>query len=111
MTDPQMAAAKRRLATLLADEHYGPALARLNRSQEREVLDLIWRGQSAEARKAIDRLDRSRRTRRTVRDRARRYANRPRWQRLEDRQDELDYLDDDPDLESQFWRAYDRNAG
>jgi len=56
--------AVKRLERILADEDYGPKLARLNRKDEAYVLDLIDRNKGREARKEILRLDTARRERR-----------------------------------------------
>ena len=62
--------ALKRLERILADEEYGPKLARLNRKDETYVLDLIDRNKGLEARKEIVRLDEARRaSRRTPRAR------------------------------------------
>lgn len=53
--------AKRRLNRILADEDYGPKLARLGRRDQREVLELIEQNRGREARAAIVRLDERRR--------------------------------------------------
>ena len=58
-------AERRRLKTLLDDEHYGPALVRLTRSQQRQVLDLVEQNKGREARTLIDRMDRERKDKRT----------------------------------------------
>ena len=55
------AAEKRRLQRILNDETYGPALVRLNRAQQREVLDLISEDRGREARQRILALDEQRR--------------------------------------------------
>lgn len=49
-----------RLRRILNDEHYGPALVRLTKAEQRRVLDLIEQNRGAEARKLIDELDRKR---------------------------------------------------
>lgn len=55
--------ALRRLRSLLADEDYGPKLARLRGTDERRVLDLVEAGRGREARAAIDAADQRRRQR------------------------------------------------
>ena len=55
--------ARRRLHTLLADEDYGPKLARLRGEDERRVLRLIDENRGREARAAIDEADARRRAR------------------------------------------------
>lgn len=50
-------AAVRRLERILADEDYGPKLARMNRKNEAYILDLIDKNKGREARKEILRLD------------------------------------------------------
>ncbi len=103
MSDPKLPAAKRRLAALLRDVEYGPKLARLNRADERIVLDLVYENKGREARKAIDDLDRARRAKRTIGGKARAYARLPRgtrstqWPKA---------MDDAKDHEAQFWNAY-----
>lgn len=52
---------ERRVAALLADEDYGPKLARLNRYQTGEVLELVRQNRGAEARREILRYDEQRR--------------------------------------------------
>ena len=59
--DRNLENAKRRLNRILADEDYGPKLVRLNRRDQREVLQLIDANRGREAREAILRLDRQRR--------------------------------------------------
>lgn len=54
-------AEQRRLYRILLDEDYGPKLARLNRADERKVLDLIERNQGRDARRLIVELDAKRR--------------------------------------------------
>lgn len=44
---------RRRLASILKDEEYGPKLARLRGAAERRVLDLVEQGRGREARKQI----------------------------------------------------------
>lgn len=56
--------ALRRLQTILNDEDYGPKLARLNRADERRVLDLIEQNKGKQARSEILRLDEARRAKR-----------------------------------------------
>lgn len=55
--------ARRRLQTLLADEDYGPKLARLRGEDERRVLRLVEQNRGKEARAAIDEADARRRAR------------------------------------------------
>lgn len=105
------AAAERRLRTLLANEDYGPKLARLNRAEESRVLELISENRGKEARAAIDKADRNRRKGRQVRERARDYARQSKAQRKAGRQDVLDEIQDADDevlWDSVFWRAYDK---
>jgi hypothetical protein len=52
---------ERRVALLLADEDYGPALARLNRADTAEVLKLVQANEGQRARLEILRLDARRR--------------------------------------------------
>lgn len=110
MPDPASAPAKRRLNTILSDENYGPKLARMNRRDERRVLDLIEANRGREARQAIDQLDAHRRKRRTVIARARRYASRGASERVQERPEELDWMDGEADIETAFWREYDRQT-
>lgn len=72
---PQPTAYERRVNSLLADEHYGPALARLGRADTGAVLLLVQTGDMRGARREIDRLDAARRAEETrKRDRRRRNA-------------------------------------
>lgn len=73
MTDPKLPAAKRRLRTFMSDPERGAQLARLNRADEREILDLIYENRGAEARRRLEELDARRRRRQTLKDRVRRY--------------------------------------
>lgn len=66
-----MTNAERRLARILADEDYGPKLARLRGESERRVLTLIDQNKGAEARKEILRLDEERRAKRRSRSMSR----------------------------------------
>lgn len=52
--------AVKRLERILADEDYGPKLARMNRKNEAYILDLIDKNKGREARKEILRLDKER---------------------------------------------------
>lgn len=64
---------ERRVWTLLNDETYGPALARLNKHDTAHVLTLVQQNRGREARAEILRLDQERRDKETRRrDRARR---------------------------------------
>lgn len=56
--------AERRLTALLANEEYGPKLARLRGDDERRVLSLIEQNRGKEARAEINRLDEARREKR-----------------------------------------------
>lgn len=56
----------RRVRTLLLDEDYGPALARLNRADTAHVLSLVHQNRGVEARREIIRLDHERRQRETL---------------------------------------------
>ncbi len=58
--------AERRLARILADEDYGPKLARLRGQDEKRVLTLIDQNKGREARQEILRLDEARRSKRRV---------------------------------------------
>ena len=103
MTDPKLPAAKRRLASLLRDEEYGPKLVRLNRADERRVLDLVYENRGREARQAIDDLDSGRRRRRTLGTKARDYARLPRRTRSAEWRNIMDEVETH---ESQFWALY-----
>jgi hypothetical protein len=103
MSDPKLPSAKRRLNALLRDEEYGPKLARLKRSDERVVLDLVYENRGREARQAIDDLDSGRRRRRTLGEKARDYARLPRRTRSQVWQTTRDKIKDD---EAQFWSLY-----
>ena len=99
MTDPKLPAAKRRLRTFMAEPERGAQLARLNRRDEREILDLIYENRGAEARARLDQLDTRRRSTRSLKDRVRRYLRLPEAQRKAER----------PQTEErQFWDLYDR---
>lgn len=100
MTDPKLPSAKRRLATLLRDEEYGPKLARLNRTDERIVLDLLYENRGREARTELNRLDAGRRHVRTNKTRAQRYAKLTKTQRTTQWHDYRDGSD------AEFWAAY-----
>lgn len=103
MPDPKLPTAKRRLNALLRDEDYGPKLVRLNRADERYVLDLVYEGRGREARQAIDDLDERRRLKRTLGGKARAYARlaspvrSQMWHTA---------MSDAKDHESQFWALY-----
>lgn len=103
MSDPKLPAAKRRLNALLRDEEYGPKLARLRRTDERRVLDLVYENKGIEARRAIDDLDASRRRRRTLGEKARDYARLPRRTRSQTWQTTMSSV---KDHEAQFWALY-----
>lgn len=94
--------ASRRLNRILRDEDYGPKLVRLNRADQRRILDLIDANRGAQARREILRLDTERRRRTTVHRRALRYAHQPPEQRTGD---------DRPDETREFWAAYDQTTG
>lgn len=66
---------RRRLNTLLTDPEYGAMLARLNRSEEREILDLISDNRGREARKRLRELDTSRRQGGRVKKKVRAYLD------------------------------------
>ena len=72
MARTRVSAEQRRLARVLTDENYGPALVRLSRVEQRTVLDLISANRGREARTTIRELDAARRARRQERDAARR---------------------------------------
>lgn len=97
----RLSAAQKRLDKILADDEYGPALVRLNKRDERAVLDMIENGDRSWRRKVeleIDRLDKVRKGRRTVRSRAFRYAAFP----LSVRKDLRTEMDED----AKFWIEY-----
>jgi hypothetical protein len=104
MSDPMQRAAERRLAALLRDEEYGPKLARLNRADERIILDLIDANRGREARKQLDKLDENRRVYRSMRTRARDYAGKPRSDRKSSWRNVKDKVKGDH--EQEFWRLY-----
>lgn len=103
MADPKLPSAKRRLAALLRDEEYGPKLARLNRADERAVLDLVYENRGLEARRELDRLDAGRRRHRTFRDRAKDYAGLPRRRRSAEWRN---VMESTRGHENEFWRLY-----
>lgn len=107
MPDPKLPAAKRRLAALLRDEEYGPKLVRLNRTDERRVLDLIYDNRGREARQVLTDLDAGRRRHRTFRDKARDYRSLPPRTR---RQTWSNIMEDVQDHEAEFWELYRRAA-
>lgn len=91
--------ASRRLNRILRDEDFGPKLVRLNRVDQRRILDLVDANRGAQARKEILRLDAERHSRRTVRRRALRYSHLPPDERTgESRPDEI----------REFWANYDQ---
>lgn len=94
--------ASRRLNRILRDEDYGPKLVRLNRADQRHILDLIDENRGAQARREILRLDEERRRHNTVRRRALRYAHLPADERTGDGR---------PDETREFWSAYDQITG
>ena len=91
--------ASRRLNRILRDEDYGPKLVRLNRADQRHILDLIDDNRGAQARREILRLDAERRRHATVRRRALHYAHLPADDRTGDNR---------PDETREFWAAYDQ---
>jgi len=103
MSDPNLSAAQKRLNALLRDEEYGPKLVRLNRTDERVILDMIYENRGREARKELNKLDEQRRVYRTTRGHARTYAKlstdqRSRqWQQIKRRE---------KNNENEFWRLY-----
>lgn len=103
MPDPNLPAASRRLAALLRDEEYGPKLVRLNKTDERIVLDLIYENRGREARKELLRLDENRRTTRTIRSRVREYVGMPKRQRSAEWRNVKKKV---KDHEQEFWRLY-----
>lgn len=68
------AAERRRLQRLLNDEQYGPALVRLNKGQQRRILDLVSANQGKIARSEILRLDAERKQKVKERSKQRREA-------------------------------------
>lgn len=103
MPDPRLPAAKRRLADLLRDEEYGAKLARLNRADERRVLDLVYENRGRDARKLVNELDAARRSHRTVGGKARAYAKLPRNQRTLEWRRAMDSV---KNREREFWNLY-----
>lgn len=91
--------ASRRLTRILRDEDYGAKLVRLNRTEQRHILDLIDANRGAQARREIVRLDAERRARNTTRRRALKYAQRPPSDRTGENR---------PDETRQFWATYDQ---
>jgi hypothetical protein len=63
---------QRKLKRLLDDERYGPALVRLNRADQRVILDLIETSDARTVRRELLRLDETRRGKIRERSRARR---------------------------------------
>lgn len=94
--------ASRRLNRILRDEDYGPKLVRLNRADQRHILNLIDNNRGTQARREILRLDQERRRRATIRRRALRFAQLPEDQRTGDNR---------PDETREFWSAYDAITG
>lgn len=83
----------------MTEPERGAQLARLNRRDEREILDLIYENRGREARRRLDQLDAQRRGVRTLKDRVRRYLKLPEPLRKAERP---------VDEERQFWDLYDR---
>lgn len=81
----------------MAEPERGAQLARLNRKDEREILDLIYENRGVEARRRLTALDAQRRSVRTVRDKVRRYRALPAAKRSTDRP---------TDESTEFWRLY-----
>jgi len=102
MDDPQLPAAKRRLAALLRDEEYGPKLARLNRADERRTHDLVYENKGRQARQELIALDATRRRKRTLGEKARDYA------RLTPKRygDWRKAMDEAAGHEAMFWSLY-----
>lgn len=94
--------ASRRLNRILRDEDFGPKLVRLNRADQRRILDLIDANRGAQARREIARLDQQRRARNTVRRRALRFYHLPADERMDDGR---------PDETREFWAEYDKITG
>jgi hypothetical protein len=94
--------ASRRLNRILRDEDYGARLVRLNRTDQRRILDLIDANRGAQARREILRLDAERIARSRVHRRALRYAHLPEDQRAGDGR---------PDEIREFWAEYDKITG
>jgi len=94
--------AQKRLKRILDNEDYGPKLARLNRTDERRVLDLIDQNKMPEARKLIIELDRARKERNNLRARLRRFMDKDADERSRMRRSgEMD------DETRAFWELYD----
>lgn len=89
--------ALRRLNAVLNDEEYGPKLVRLNRADERRVLDLIEAGKGREARKEIVRCD----TLRLTKSRVGRYIAKAKPDRI---------ASHPRDESSLFWHLYDKGV-
>lgn len=96
---------KDRVRRILADETYGPRLARLNQTDQQTVLQLIYHGDSRGARRTILNLDRARLDKRTLAGRARRYAALPPDRRSATWNDVRDRAHAD-DQDRQFWELY-----
>jgi hypothetical protein len=92
--------ARRRLQRILDNETYGPKLTRLNKTDQRGILNLIEQNRMPEARRRILSMDEARRERNRIRDRVRRYLAKPMRQRSGSNRP----LDE----ESFFWRLYDQ---
>jgi hypothetical protein len=103
MADRKLPAATRRLDAILSDDEYGPKLVRLNRGQQRVVLDLIYDNKMRDAKKQIESLDASRRRRRSLREKARDYAKLPKRQRSAEWQE---VMEDVEKHEAEFWQLY-----
>jgi hypothetical protein len=94
-----MTGEQRRLKTILNDERYGPALVRLNRKDQRVILDLISANRGREARTEILARDETRRargsTRRRTLARVRQYRVKSKAERSGDaRLAEIAYIDE-----------------
>ena len=95
--------ATRRLNTILANEDFGPKLARLNRDDERKVLDLIDQNRGREARELIIELDVKRREKISTARRVREYLKLPEGRRRKG----AEHPTDESTL---FWRIYDQRV-
>ncbi len=99
-------AERRRLATILADEDYGPRLARLGRADETRVLKLISDNKGREARKEILELDAKRVGKRRTLTRVKRFVKLSPADRSRTWAEEMELLTDDEKMEI-FWDNYD----
>lgn len=96
---PEQRNMERRLDAILGDEEYGPKLVRLNKTDERKVLNLVERGKGREARQMINKLDEERRADNRIKTRVRQYIHRTPIERSQNRP---------VDESRRFWELYDQ---